>query len=163
MFERLSDRLDKKFEESNTSMLERVEKKFDECSDKFEAKIDIKFLEVQDKLGKMKENITQIESYLNTVIQNQSSLKLKQEEYDIKLNAMEIKYLKLDQTLKDLSKKDESFDSALTFVNIEIEALKKCAEDQKRDQRHDRTRILDVEKKCTNQEIKEEIRKGMTS
>ena len=78
-------------------MLERVKKKFDECSDKFEAKIDIKFLEVQDKLGKMKENITQIESNLNTVIQNQSSLKLKQEEYDTKWNAMEIKYLKLDQ------------------------------------------------------------------
>ena len=125
MFERLSKNIDKIFEENNTTLKETVEKKFDECSDKFDARIYLKFLEVHEKLENMKENIAQIETKLNTVTQNQGLQKLKQEEYEIKLNSLEIKYLKLDQAMKDRAKKDKSFDSALTFANSEIETLKK--------------------------------------
>ena len=70
--------VDKIFDESNLSLVGSVEKEFDEHSEKFDSKIDIKFLEVQDTLGKMRENITQLESNLNTVTQNQNSQKSRQ-------------------------------------------------------------------------------------
>ena len=158
MFEKLSMRLDKRLDENNTTMKTTMETKFDECSDKFDAKIDVKFLEVQEKLGSMKENITHIETSLSTVIHNQSTHKLKQEEYETKLNSLEIKCLKMDQAMKEQVKKNETYDTALTFANSEIETLKKQVENQKQDQRIDRSRIQGVEKKCNNQEFKDEAK-----
>ena len=154
----LVNMVDKKFDESNQSLVDSVGKKFDEHSEKFDSKIDLKFLEVQEKMGLMKENITQIESNLNTVVQNQNSQKSRQDEYDVKLNALEIKYLKLDQYMKDLSKKDETFESALTFANSEIESLKKESGIQKQMISNDKDIIIKVEQRCSDQEFKDEIK-----
>ena len=63
------------------------------------------------------------------------------------------KYLKLDQSMKELSKNDESIEAALTFTNSEIESLKKGAENQKMNIRNDRSRIVKVEQKCSDQGV----------
>ena len=154
----LVNMVDKKFDESNQSVVDSVEKKFDEHSEKFDSKIDLKFLEVQEKLGLMKENITHIEINLNTVVRNQNSQKSRQDEYDVKLNALEIKYLKLDQYMKDLSKRDDTFESALTFANTEIESLKKESGLHKQMITDDRDRIMKVETRCSDHEFKDEAK-----
>ena len=172
-FERLSTNLNKKFDESRITLLETmnnkfdesnlslvgsVEKKLDEHSEKFDSKIDIKFIEVQDTIGKIRENITQIEININAVTRTQNSQKARQDEYDSKFNALEIKYLKLDQSMKELSKKDEVTEAALAFANSEIETLKKNAANQRQASEMDRSRIDKVETRCNDQEFKDEIK-----
>ena len=165
MFDKLSDKLDRKFdennaqrdlkfEENNVQLIARVDQKFDECSNKWDANIDLKFLEVQSKLGRVQEEITLIEGKLNGVVQTQGIHKLRQDEQDIKLNAMEIKYLKLEQIVNELTKKEETFDESLAYVNKDVETLKRKAEYQK----HDRERLSDVEKRCSDSDFKDEIK-----
>ena len=66
--------------------------------------------------------------------------------------------MKLEQTLLELSKKDEGREESVIFMNKEIEELKASLEKYKEEELIDRSRLVKLERKCKGLESMDEVR-----
>ena len=88
----------------------------------------------------------------------QKKLEKSHEDLFSKSTGSEVKYIKLEQSLVELTKKDESLKESVIFMNREVEELKVAVDKYRDEQRIARTRILKLERKCKGLEEMDEVR-----
>ena len=184
IFEKLLVRMNEQLAENNDSMLEKFDLKFDECTEKWETKIEEnnnsivqmvdtrfndltskweegfepKIKELHEGLKDVKKDMARYENQTNAISSIQEKLEQSNEDLQSKNISLEVRYLRLETAMNELSKKDEGLEESMTFLNKEIETLKGAIATYKDHQRLDKSRMVELENKCKGLEAMDEVR-----
>ena len=120
----LGDKIDEKFNE----MTENMNTSLDECTEKWESKVDDKF---NEKFDEIKELVSQNDKQIRivtesvfTLNQNYDELLEKQKQFIEEMRNSEIRCMKLEQSIKELSEKETTLTNSIAFMNEEVDTLK---------------------------------------
>ena len=120
----LGDKIDEKFNE----MTENMNTSLDECTEKWESKVDDKFnekfAEIKELVSQNDEQIRIVTESVFTLNQNYDELLEKQKQFIEEMRNSEIRCMKLEQSIKELSEKEVTLTNSIAFMNEEVDTLK---------------------------------------
>ena len=157
-FDELSERWESKINENNTGIVQMVDTRLKDFASKWEDGFEPKILEVQEGLSEVRKDLAEYENHTNTISTLQEKLEKSQEDLQSKNISLEVRYLRLEQKMSDLSKKDEGLEESVIFLNKEIETLKASIVKYKDYQSIDKSTIVALENKCKGLEATDEAR-----